>query len=196
MSYNPGTAVTGDWIFIETVTISDDATVDMDLSGSHAIYVFHLDNIIPATDTARLELRVSVDGGSTFLEGSADYRSQMSGAQADEGTIQYGLATTATTEAVISREAGNNGMGNATGESLNGFVFVHNAKQTTLDVLITTEMVYLRSEADFTPIGKLTGHKGRAALIDNHDEVDAVRFLASAGNLTSGRISLYGVDDA
>lgn len=197
MSYNPGTATAGDWIFIETVTISNDATIEMDLSGAHDVYVVHIDNLIPATNSTRLEMRFSVDAGSTFLSGASDYRSQMLGAQANDAVqISYSTSFSPQDAMVISNQLGNDGMSNTGVSSLNGFVFLHNTQQSTLDSLVTFEIVYLKSEQDFTPIGKLTGHKGRGALIANVDTLDAVQFLSSSGNLTSGRVSLYGIDDA
>lgn len=196
MSYLPVTAEGGDWVFIETVTISDQATVDMDLTGTHEAYVFHLDNVVPADDGERLELQVSVDAGVSYLSGASDYKSQHKGAESEEDATAYQQAFGAGTACPVSRQAGasTTGVGNDTNESLSGFVTFHNAKQTVNDVLITFEIVYLKAEAGFGPAqGKLNGHRGGGGLIANLDAVDAVRFKFRIGNLSAGRISLYGV---
>jgi len=190
MSYVPvgsGGAV-GAWEFISTATISNDATVDIDLTGTHKMFVLHIDNLIPANDASEfLWMRFSTNGGSSFLEGASDYAWANRGAS---GIIDLFADQDATDSKIIITRDTDRELGTTAGESLNGFVYIHNANQTARAVIATTEICYVDSEADIISLNT------RGALIANIDEVDAVQFLASSGNLTSGRISLYGVNDA
>jgi hypothetical protein len=188
MSYLPvgSGGASGAWEFIETVTISSQATVDLDLTGTFQTYVVHIDNLVPATDaTEYLQMRFSTNAGSTFLDTAADYR--------------WGLVYNATT--VADRNSGDSSndtaialssdavhfLGTATAESLNGFVYLHNAKQATNAMILTTDIAYVNSSGVHVTVNTNGG------LVANIGSVDAVRLLMSSGNLTSGRISLYGV---
>ncbi len=192
MSYVPvgsGGAV-GAWEFISTATISNDATVDIDLTGTHKMFVLHIDNLIPANDASEfLWMRFSTNAGSSFLAGSGDYAWTSRGADSNLFTDESAAVSNADEQIILTRDA-TQFMGTATGESLNGFVYIHNANQTTNAVIATSDITYLSSVPTFVGINT------RGGLVGNIDEVDAVQFLASAGNLTSGRISLYGVNDA
>jgi hypothetical protein len=189
MSYaGLGSGGGGAWEFISTATISDQATVDIALTGTHKMFVLHIDNLIPATDaTEDLWLRFSTDLGSTFLAGVSDYAWSNRGA---DGLTDLFIEGGDETNQIVLTRSVTRFLGNTAGESLNGFVYIHNANQTTKAVVVTTDMAYVDHNADIVTL------QTRAALIANIDEVDEVRFMASSGNLTSGRISLYGVNDA
>ncbi len=186
MSYFPlGGGGGGAWTAIETVTISNQAEVDMDLSGSHKMYMFHIDNLVTANDDIELWMLVSVDGGSTFLTGASDY-----GWNSDGGTESTSLIATgdvADAQIKITRGFLPGTVGTGTAESYNGFISVHNANQTTKAICVSGHIGLLDQ-------GSLIGGSGlRGALIANIDEVDAIRFRAETGNLSSGRITLYGL---
>ncbi len=187
MSYNPaGGGAAGAWHFIETVTVSNQATVDLDLTGAHSVYVVHIDNLVPITDGDYLWARFSVNAGSTFLSGASDYAWTQRGA--------FPTLTTESSAADTHIQMTNDGngafqnMGNASAESLNGFVYIHNSKQTTKAIHLTSQFAQMAEDGNFCQV------MGRGALIANIDEVDAVQFLTDNANLDSGRISLYGVD--
>lgn len=189
MTYNPaGGGASGAWTFIETITVSNQATVDFDLTGSHSVYVLHIDNLVPVTDGDYLWSRFSVDGGSTFLSGASDYAWTQRG--------QFPTLTTESSAADTHIQMTNDGngsfqnMGNASAESLNGFVYIHNAKQSTKAVHLTAQVAMLAED------NNLALPLVRGALIANIDEVDAIQFLTDNGNLNTGRISLYGIDSS
>jgi hypothetical protein len=176
----------GAWEFISTATISAQATVDITLSGTHKMFVLHIDNLIPVNDnTEELQMQFSVDAGVSYLAGASDYAWSFRGIATASLSGQSG----ADTSIPITRNV-SDFMGTTAGESVNGFVYIHNANQTTNAIIATTDIIF-QSAVPNTVVMQT-----RAGLVANIDEVDAVRFKASAGNLTSGRISLYGVNDA
>ena len=170
---------------IETVTISDDATIEMDLSGSHKMYQLHIDNLVPATDNVFLFLRFSVDAGVSFLSGASDYSWGLAGNGGGAGSLVDG--DIADNEITLTRDFDPGTLGNGSTESYNGFINIHNANQTTNVVCVSSNVGMLDRDAE------LAGFTNQGGLIANIDEVDAVQFLASSGNLTSGRITLYGL---
>jgi hypothetical protein len=186
MSYDPSASSGsgGAWSFIETVTVSNQATVEMDLSGTHKMFMFHIDSLVPITDDRELWMRFSTDAGSTFLA-STNYNWGTSGTRG-AGTVEQKDAQAAA-QMVLSGDSFAT-MGTGTIEALNGFVYIHNANQTTNAVCSTSEISML----DAT--GTQSGWQGGGALVANLDEVDAVQFLAQSGNLSTGRISLYGLN--
>jgi len=186
MSYVPvGGAGGGAWTAIETVTISNQATVEMDLSGSHKMYQLHIDNLVPATDDVFLFLRFSIDGGSTFLSGASDYSWGLAGNGAGAGSLVDG--DTADTEITLSRDFDPGTLGNGSTESYNGWINIHNANQTVNAVCVSSNVGMLDKDAE------LAGFTNQGGLIANINEVDAIQLLASSGNLTSGRVTLYGL---
>jgi hypothetical protein len=187
MSYFPLGSAAGAWTAIETVTVSSDATVDMDLSGTHKMYQVHIDNLIPATNQVSLLLRFSVDAGSTFLEGASDYAWSYIGGTSTSAAQSGDVADTDITFSA-SLPSSIFGLGNVAEESYNGFINIHNANQTTKAVCVSGQVAML----DQTPL--IGGFIENGSLIANINEVDAIRFLASSGNLTSGRITLYGLN--
>lgn len=187
MSYTP--AQTTGWDRIETVTISNQANVEMDLVGTRALYAIHLSDIIPITDATELLLRLSTDGGSTFLSGASDYSWFFRGAT--EGSSQYSLGDASDTEISITADADDpNGialMGTSTAESLNGWIYFYNTKQATKVTNISTDIVMREDSILYT-------HTGAAGLKANIDIIDAIQLRASSGNLSTGRVILYGRD--
>jgi hypothetical protein len=186
MSYNPGAGGSGGvWSVLQTTIVSDDATVDFNLTGSYKTYAVHIDNLIPAVDETQLQMRLSTNGGSSFLSGASDYAWSV---KSVAPTVVISVDG-ADTKINLTRDSAQF-MGNASEESLNGFVYIHNPHQATNACCITANLAQLDSEGQlFTP-------QCRGGLISNIGAVDAIQFFSSDGNLTSGRISLYGIDDS
>jgi hypothetical protein len=185
MSYDPSAASGGDgaWTLIETVTVANQASVDLDLTGTHKLFMVHIDNLVPATDNSELWLRFSTDTGSTFLAGT-NYSWSLTGGRGAVSNFEDAQATSRINLTVVSFGT----MGTGTIENLNGFVCIHNANQTTRAVQATVEI----SMVDAT--GTMSGWTGGGSLLTNIDEVDAIQLIAESGNLSTGRVNLYGLN--
>jgi hypothetical protein len=186
MTYDPSAFAIetgGAWVLIETVTVSNQASVDLDLIGTHKMFMVHIDNLVPASDDVELWLRFSTDLGDTFLAGT-NYSWTLTGGRGTGSNFEDVQATsrinlTGTTFGT---------MGTATIENLNGFVCIHNANQTTRAVQATTEIAMVDAA------GTNSGWTGGGSLLTNIDEVDAIQLIAESGNLSTGRITLYGLN--
>jgi hypothetical protein len=188
MTYHPKEAIGGGaWNFIEAVDISNQATVEFVLSGTYKMYQVHMTNIVPITDDIRLEMRFSIDGGDTFFSGSNDYSYRWLGRRS---TSQYSGATAVQDHISLSGDAvAGWKMGTGTAESLNGSVFIHNPLQSAKATNVTMDISMVSAD------GNTSYFYGGGC---NNDEigvsgVDAIQIYAFSGNLSTGRIELYGL---
>jgi hypothetical protein len=180
-----GAVIAGALEFISRQDLS--AAASADFTGFDATkydsYMFVLGNVIPATDPAKLAIRTSNDGGSTYDAGATDYEHNVySRDTSDAGDSIQSAGNTGDTAIQLTK--GN--VGGAAGEDgISGTVWVlapHLAKRTH----IRGEVSYHNSIGE-TLVGDFGGIRDAAEV------VDAVRFLFGTGNIESGTITMYGV---
>jgi hypothetical protein len=185
MSYNPNDLLGGGaWTELSSVTISNQATVEFDLTGTYKMYMIHMANIVPANDDQLLEVRYSVDGGSSFFSGVSDYALRTLGIS---GTINAAGVSDAVSSMGLGSPSSGQRMGTAAGESLNANVYIHNARQANNATCFTSE-ISLRGSGD-TVVGVKSGGLNNNSV----DAVDAIQFFATSGNLSTGNMTLYGL---
>tara|TARA_R110002020_G_scaffold157819_4_gene340820 strand:- start:8344 stop:9165 length:822 start_codon:yes stop_codon:yes gene_type:complete len=180
----------GAWNLISTAAIDDDASADFTgLSATYDTYAFVISDLKIATDDADIYMRLGDSSG--FDSGSSDYRwvgvfratdgaPDLTGA-GDSGEAQINLN--------VGAGAGNGGVGNATGEGFGGVVFLHQPSDGVIKPLITSQSAHLYND----------GHLGFVVMAGVRDAVitcDRAQFLAESGNLTSGRITAFGISHA
>jgi hypothetical protein len=185
MSYDPSAGSGGDgaWTLIEAVTVANQASVDLDLTGTHKMFMVHIDNLVPISDNVELWLRFSTDAGSTFLAGT-NYSWTLTGGRGTGSNFQD-----AQSDSRINLTGTTFGtMGTGTVENLNGFVYIHNANQTARAVQATVEISMMDA------VATMSGWTGGGSLLTNIDEVDAIQLIAESGNLSTGRVNLYGLN--
>lgn len=174
----------GGWTTIETKTLSSDATADFtnDVS-SYDVVEFELIDIVPATNDSVFWLRTSTDGGSTYDSGAGNYDWSIEGQEAASNNLDDGSA--ADTKMVLT--AGStltDGVGNDTGEALNGVIRVYKPSSTN-STQIGYHITYITATGS---IAEISGSASRIAAAD----VDAFRFLFDSGNIASGKIVQRG----
>ena len=170
--------------FIESQDASASATLDF--TGFDATkydaYVFVLSNIIPATDASVLRVRTSSDGGTSYDSGASDYAF----------AVEYLTFATSPVRSEFGDDAAaaidvTENIGATAGEDgasitlrING---PHLAKETHLDWsgVLTGSSLATRE--------RISGGGVRLS----SEDVDAVQFLMSAGNIASGTITMYGL---
>lgn len=137
--------------------------------------------LIPATDGAFLEMRVSTDGGSTYDAGASDYGfyarygDDVIGDQAS----QFGVGTAAIFTASV--------IGNGSAEGIDLSLTMYHTTSTALRPRFAFNGAFTDNSA--TPrLAWLSGSCERKAAQDT----DAIRFLFNSGNITSGSWRLYG----
>jgi len=181
-TWNAPAAGGGAWNIIGTAVASDSATVTVTgLNSTYDTFVIAISDMVPATDDANLDFRLGDASGIDTTSG--DYRYH-SGVVVDNSTSY--AATSSTSDSVI-RIGG--GIGNATGEGMGA-------------------MLYLTQPGDATTFPKLIGHwtsisaepRTRGGTVHGHRTavitVDRVQVLMNTGNITSGRMTVWGIAHA
>lgn len=169
--------IPGVWQLIATYTPS--ATASQAVTGfdstKYSDYEIVIDRLIPATDNVTLYARTSTDGGSNYDAGASDYAwvALLSGSQ-DVDAADSEIQITGSTVAV----------GNATDEVLSGRIFLINPEAAA-----QFRMTWQCGFTDASPLERVVTGSGRRLASAN---VDAIQFLFSSGNITSGTIRFYG----
>ncbi len=167
-------------LLIASATASNSAVIDFTLPTGYDYFELFIEHLIPQTNATSMFLRVSVDGGATFLAGASDYevhRNTLSGSGGVIYVPSYGLAAQiAPIGAVI---------GNTSGRFFRASFRIFNPSDPAQNKNITGEFSILRSDAQ-PAIGNLS------ARVLNTSPVNAIRILMHSGNISSGDFKLYG----
>jgi len=174
-----GGGSSGALVLIQTQTATASAQLDFEtgLDDTYDAYEMRFSSIIPATDDTQLQLQVKVSG-------SYQTTGYISGGLA----MTSGAATAAislTTAVLLSQAGANGGVGNAAGENLNGVVRFSNPEVSQFCVF-EGQTAYKRGDAALNNVS-FSGQYNTAGA------VTGIRIKFSSGNITSGRISLYGI---
>ena len=164
----------GSMEFIATADLSSDSTVEFTgfNASSYDSYVFVFMNIVP-TANAFLRMRTSTDGGSTYDAGATDYPYAPVGGAGTASSAFPCSGTHSTTYAY----------------GCSGEVHIwgpHIANRTFIEAKGGSAST---GPTGIIPIHNI-GYRNSAA------DVDAVQFLMSSGNMTSGTITMYGIKNA
>lgn len=155
------------------------------IDGTYDRYEIQIDRLVPSTDGVNLLLRVSTDGGSSFLTGTG-YSWVV-----DTNMVQFssGATTADSSDSAIALNYANEGnrkLGSAAGKSSNWRLTVHNPSSTTLQKMFSWEGVQHSSTSYWGMTRGMGNHSGTAA-------INALRLLMSSGTIASGRFSLFGI---
>lgn len=173
-------------ILISRQTASNSTTIDFTTGLDDTefdSFIFRLKNIVPATDATSMWMRFSTNAGSSYAAGGSDY--VYAGLQPDSGGgSPSAISSTGAGQIQIS---GTSLMGNSTGEAYSADVTLPAPSNTAIYKHVNV-------------IGGGYGATPRAASITvdgvyvgSTSAVNAVRFLMSSGNITSGTIELWGI---
>lgn len=175
-------------VLLDSQTASASAAIAMTtgINSIYDTYKFVLASIVPATNGAQLLMRMSINGGASYINAASSYAQGLTSMGAN-GTTYTGN-TTAFTDIVLT--ATTNGISNT-------------ANQLGLDLELT-----LYRPAQSAGIKKLSGIGGYAGSVSLAtmiveaagisatlvgSSVNAVLFTMDSGNINSGNFYLYGV---
>ncbi len=173
-------------VLLATATASASASINFtsDIDSTYDVYEFVFTNVVPATDSAELLVRTDASGGASFDAGASDYAyCFLRAASTSSSAIMRN--STGATSINISPEPGVVGWGNAASESVSGRLYLY-APSVSTDTNI-----------DFVVSG-VTSASSRDTLIgggkrSSAGAVNALQFLFSTGNITSGEFQLFGI---
>lgn len=172
----------GGLAYIDSATISSDATVEFDSAdfdaATYGSYLFTFANVMPETSGQSLRARTSADGGTSFDSGASDYSHIATFAG---GTAGINTESTNASEIIFSE-----GVSNAAASGgLSGQLWLHNPGAAAFSEMVG-DFVTTRSDGTFSRSTSGGRRKSAAA-------VDGIQFRASSGNLLSGVITMFGV---
>lgn len=177
-------AATSDFELISSATASSSATIDFTgLSSTYDTYLVVMSEVQPATDGVILYMRTSTDNGTSYDSGASDY------AWASLGTNDGGTGdpegSSGDSQISIAGDQASEELGNAANETVSGNVWIYKPS--------ATEYCKLFFDMNYTDLVddqcSVTGQATRLSAGD----VDAIRFLMSSGNISTGNFRLYGM---
>ena len=173
---------------LATFTASNSATIDIVLTKWLQLYdrfEIDFDQVLAATDNAELWLRTSTDGGATYAASASSYqwrfdrvRNNVGDSNSSGGDIRINLISNDVTT----------GLSNVAGETAEGTVKIYSPAVATAPRKITWELINYPANA-----GSAFNFVHGVGIRDTNADVDAIRFLLSSGNITSGDFRLFGV---
>lgn len=150
--------------------------------GTYNSLLFILEGVQPATNGVSLYVRISLDG-STFRSTAGDY--QHVRYYMDPATAIASTGSTSATEVII---AGTASVSNQVVLPLDGHLWVHNVASTTADKGLIAEVSYFSSGGSATADQRSSGH-----FVATQGALKGIRFLFSGGNISAGKITVYGL---
>lgn len=173
----------GAWTLIGTSVASNSASLTITgLDSTYDSYGIGLSDIIPATDGTEGWLRCGDSGGVD--SGASDYGWHIQGM--DSGNSSYGGANDiADSQIDLTRSA----VGNATGEGLSGMLYLNRPADGTMYPTFTGTVTCI--DSDGMPFGGAI-IASRLAVIT----LDRINFQFASGNVTSGRMTVWGIAHA
>lgn len=166
-------------------SVSNAATLDIAMTAYTAFKnkKLVLSNFLPATDNVILQMRVSTDGGGSYLA-TAIYDHINRAYATNTGLITTGTAAGSTVLSLTNAGAASE-IGNAANEGTDIEITMPNMPSTAREPVFWWEGMY-RSTA-----GAGIGVRGNGHVQATQD-TDAIRILFSSGNIAAGDYALYG----
>lgn len=170
----------GAWTFISSQTASSSSSIDFTgLSSTYRMYRVVIDGVVPATNAAAFYIRTSTDGGTSYDSGASDYTSSSMYTYSTIGSAGQ-LRDTSTAYLKLAHD-----VGNASNRFWTGYVDIIAPSEAQYGTLWWNGM-YWGSDGNLLIV---TGGGQRKAAAD----IDAIRFLFSTGNISTGTFKLYGL---
>lgn len=184
----PVAAATGAMVFLGSATASTSATLDFTslITSAYDLYIFVLKDLRPATDAVDMWMRTSTNNGSSYDSGANNYKT--AGHKSANGANPAAWNSGGATAILLSDNT--DSIGNAAAEGLSGEVRLY----TPLGSARIKSGYFVTDYQD----ENLTAQKNAHGWFfrDTTADIDAVRFMFSSGNITSGTIYMYGVKNS
>jgi hypothetical protein len=179
-------AAGGTWVLISTSVASTSATLDVTgLDSTYDTYYVIGSDLVPVTDDVEAWIRLGDSGG--IDSAASDYNAGTVTKKNDTGAIYY-ENDTAASALIISTEQ-TESIGNAAGEGISFVAKILTPGDSTQKTKMSWEGHITTNNGASTPI---FGAGQRASVIT----CDRVQFLFQSGNISTGRLSVWGVSHA
>ena len=177
---NSGLALKQDKLLISSATASNSAVIDFTLPSGYEYFELFVEHLIPQTNATSFFLRVSIDGGATFLSGASDYELHRNTLSGNGGTTYIPSFATAAQIAPIGTL-----IGNTAGKFFRCSYRIFHPSDSVNNKNITGEMAMQRSDSQ-------PAMSNIIARVLNTSAINAIRLFMSSGNIASGTFQLWG----
>jgi len=175
----------GGLVLLEQHTASTSASLDFTtcITATYDEYLFELLNLIPATNNVNLWLRMSTDGGATYDSGT-NYGWSVNRFSSGGGAFSGGNSGQASI--VIDGGGAGDKVSNSSNYGISGSLRLFSPSSTSLYKAASWQTNMFSAASSIQP-----AYGGGFYL--STTAVNAVRFLFSSGNITSGIVRAFGV---
>ena len=172
----------GSWTLISSTTASDDASITVTgITSTYASHAIFISDLVPASNDIRLYMRVGDSSG--IDSGASDYSWRRDD---NDGYNKVYAAENDTSDSEIELQTG---AGNNTGEASHGRLYLMNPSGSSNYPFISGQMTS-HSHTDMVWGGSMMAMRNAAITMDRF------QLFYSSGNITSGRITLWGIANA
>ena len=169
----------GAWTLLATATASTSSTVDFDnlLDSTYEAYVLIISGLTMTTDNTPVDLRVGVGATPTYQSGASDY---------GWSTRGWSLADDFDASDAQISLTGDDGMGNAAGETAAFQVYIHSPDDASVYTAVTWNGTY------HDGAGVINYSVGGGQYLAT-TAVTSVRILPTSSTIAAGEFKLYGL---
>ena len=172
----------GAWTLISSTTASDDASITVTgITSTYASHAIFISDLVPASNDIRLYMRVGDSSG--IDSGASDYSWRRDD---NDGYNKVYAAENDTSDSEIELQTG---AGSNTGEASHGRLYLMNPSGSSNYPFISGQMTS-HSHTDMVWGGSMMAMRNAAITMDRF------QLFYSSGNITSGRITLWGIANA
>ena len=183
-----GSVGTGDLTFISKQTASASSSISFTsgIDSTYKEYIFYFVNMHPATDSARLQFNLSIDGGSNYnvTKTTTAFRAVH---REDDASTELAYRTPTDLAQSTGYQDLITSCGNDNDQASSGTLQIFSPSSTTFvkHFISSSQSIH---ESDISMNLYVAGYGNTTS------SIDAVRFQMSSGNIDSGDILLYGVN--
>ena len=178
---SPPGAAGGAWTLIGTQTGNQASYTVTGLDSTYDTYAIALSDIVPATDNTSLKLRVGDSAG--IDSGASDYSWGITSPTHQTTPNMDNSGDDLAAEMMLTQ---NRGVGNAAGEGFGAMLFLHRPSDGSTNPNITGTIWFMAADAIRRSV--LFGASRLSAIT-----LDRIQIIFSSGNVSSGRMTVWGI---
>ena len=182
-----GSASLGDMVFISSATASSSASIEFSL-GSYKEYKFFFVNMQPSLDRYGLQFQFSTDSGSTYATTITSTNFRAYHTESDSNAVLAYNGGEDLAQSTSFQHLTGNDIGNASDESLSGYMSVFNPSSTTyVKHFIATTQCLGGNEISVESF--VSGYANTTSALTN------IKFqMSPSANIASGKILMFGLN--
>jgi len=170
-------------VLLQTNTSSSNAISEFNalFTSAYSCYAFIFDAIVPATDAVKLYCQVGTGATPTYATTLYNW-----GSTAHSSGVNYTGYTVSDTQGTLSNTNASYSISNTAGMGVSGEVRLYGAAASSTAVVCTSFLQHHSSTNASTSIASTSFNRAAATYT-------AIKFYFSSGNISTGKIRMYGV---